>query len=75
MLICWPRNCRDLRESLTATVIGALEQRLEAERKRQGGGTTPERILAFADRFARGMKPGSRAVDHAGLYGDDGMQG
>ena len=32
-----------------------------------------ERILAFADRFAPGMAPGSKSSGHAELYGDDGM--
>ena len=60
-------------ESLTAAVITALEQRLAAERQKRGG-TTAERILAFAKRFAAGMPPGSRSADHgAELYGDDGM--
>lgn len=54
-------------------MITALEQRLEAERRKRGG-TTAERILAFAQRFAAGMPPGSRSADHATeLYGDDGM--
>ena len=61
-------------ESLTAVVITALEQRLEAERRKRRGGTTAERILAFAERFAPGMAPGSRSTDHATeLYGDDGL--
>jgi antitoxin VapB len=61
-------------ESLTSAVITALEQRLEAERHKRGGRTTSERILAFAERFASGMKPGSNSAHHAvELYGDDGM--
>jgi antitoxin VapB len=61
-------------ESLTAVVITALEQRLEAERRKRGSRTTAEKILAFAKRFAPGMAPGSRSADHATeLYGDDGM--
>ena len=61
-------------ESLTAAVITALEQRLEAERRKRGGSTTAEKILAFAERFAPGMAPGSRSAAHAAdLYGDDGM--
>ena len=61
-------------ESLTTAVIIALEQRLEAERLKRGGRTTAERILAFADRFAPGLAPGSDSSDHAaGLYGGDGM--
>ena len=60
-------------ESLTTVVITALEQRLEAERRKRGGGTA-ERMLAFAERFAPGMAQGSRSADHAAeLYGDDGM--
>ena len=63
-------------ETLTTVVITALEQRLEAERRKRGGRTTAEKILAFAERFAPGMAPGSRSVDHArDLYGDDGMPG
>ena len=60
-------------ESLTSAVIAALEQRLEAERRKRASRTTAERILAFADRFAPGMTPGSRSSHHAELYGDDGM--
>ena len=60
-------------ESLTAAVIAALEQRLELERRTRGT-PTAARILAFAERFAAGMAPGSRSVDHAAeLYGEDGM--
>jgi hypothetical protein len=59
---------------LTAVVITALEQRLEAERRKRGGSTTAEKILAFAERFASGMAPDSRSTDHATeLYGNDGM--
>jgi len=54
-------------------VIAALEQRLELERRTRGT-PTAARILAFAERFAAGMAPGSRSVDHAAeLYGEDGM--
>ncbi len=61
-------------ESLTAAVITALEQRLAEERRKRGGSTTAEKILAFSERFAPGMRPGSRSADHAeDLYGDDGM--
>ncbi len=61
-------------ESLTAAVIAALEQRLEAERRKRGGRTQAEKILAFGERFAPGMAPGTRSSDHAmDLYGDDGM--
>jgi hypothetical protein len=55
-------------------VITSLELRLEAERQKQGGKSTADKILAFAGRFAPGMKPGSHSTDHAtDLYGDDGM--
>jgi len=60
-------------ESLTATVISALEKRLAAERKRADGGRTAEKILAFSEWFASGMKPGSGSADHAESHGDDGM--
>jgi len=61
---------------LTAVVITALEQLLEAERRKRGGRTTADKILAFAERFAPGMAPGSGSADHAReLYGDDGMPG
>jgi antitoxin VapB len=61
-------------ESLTAAVIVALEQRLEAERRKRGGSITAERILAFGTRFAPGMAPGSGSSDHAtAFYSDDGM--
>lgn len=61
-------------ESMTAVVITALEQRLDAERHKHGGSTTAEKILAFAERFAPGMAPGSHSAAHgAELYGDDGM--
>jgi len=61
-------------ESLTAAVIAALEQRLETERRKRGGTIRAERILAFAERFAPGMAPGSYSLEHATeLYGDDGM--
>jgi hypothetical protein len=60
-------------ESLTSAVIAALEQRLEVERRKRANRTTAERILAFADRFAPGVAPGSESSDHAELYGDDGM--
>lgn len=61
-------------ESLTSVVITALEHRLAEERRKRGGSTTEERILAFAERFAPGMAAGCRSADHAAdLYGDDGM--
>ena len=60
-------------ESLTTVVITALEQRLEEEQKKRGNGRTAERILAFAEQFAPGMKPGSTSADHADLYGEDGL--
>ena len=60
-------------ESLTTVVITALEQRLEAERRKRERSTTKERILSFADRFAPGMAAGTRSADHGQLYGDDGM--
>jgi len=61
-------------ETMTAAVIEALEQRLRTERLRRGGKTTASEILAFAERFAAGMAPGSRSEEHAsGLYGEDGM--
>ena len=53
-------------------MITALEQRLEEERRKRGG-TTSERILAFAKRFAQGIPPGVRSGGHAELYGEDGM--
>ena len=59
-------------ESLTGAVIAALEERLEAERRKRGG-TKAERILAFAKRFAKGMPPGVRSEGHVELYGADGM--
>jgi len=60
-------------ESLTATVITALEQRLESERRKRGS-RTADRILAFAERFAPGMAPGSHSENHAAeLYDDEGM--
>jgi antitoxin VapB len=46
-------------ETLTAVVITALEQRLKAERRKRGGCTTAEKMLAFAERFAPGMAPGA----------------
>jgi antitoxin VapB len=60
-------------ESLTAAIITALEQRLEAERRKRGGKTTAEEILAFVERFASGLPPGLRSEDHADLYGEDGL--
>jgi hypothetical protein len=55
-------------------VIASLEYRLEAERRKRGGPTTAERILAFASRFASGMAQGSRSEGHADeLYGEDGL--
>jgi antitoxin VapB len=61
-------------ESLTAVVILALEQRLTQERQKRGAGTTAQRILAFAERFAPGMASASHSADHAAnLYGDDGL--
>ena len=59
-------------ETLTTAVIASLEQRLEAERRKRGG-RTAKNILAFADRFAAGMSPGSHSANHAELYGDDGL--
>jgi hypothetical protein len=53
-------------------VITALERRLEEERQKRGG-TTRERILAFARRFAQGIPPDVRSAGHADLYGEDGM--
>jgi antitoxin VapB len=61
-------------ESLTAAVIRALEMRLEQEQQRKGKKTTAERMLAFADRFSRGMPAGCTSAEHASLlYGDDGL--
>ena len=60
-------------ESLTAAVMTALEQRLEAERRKRGGKTTAEEILAFVQKFASHMRPGCRSEDHADLYGEDGL--
>jgi hypothetical protein len=61
-------------ETLTTTVIRALEERLEQERRRRGQKTTAERILEFADRFARGMPRSCGSADHASLlYGEDGL--
>jgi hypothetical protein len=59
-------------ESLTAAVITALERRLEAERQKRGG-TTAEKILAFAKRFVQGIPPGICSADHADLYDEGGM--
>jgi antitoxin VapB len=60
-------------ESLTAAVIAALEQRLETERRKRGGKTTADEILAFVEKFASHMRPGCRSEDHADLYGEDGL--
>lgn len=61
-------------ESLTTAVIRALEERLDQERRKKGQKSTAERILGFADRFARGMPPECTSADHAGLlYDEDGL--
>jgi antitoxin VapB len=61
-------------ESLTDAVIRALEIRLQQEEQRRGKKTAAERILAFADRFAKGLPPDCKSSDHASLlYGDDGL--
>jgi hypothetical protein len=49
------------------------EQRPEVERRKRGGRVTAEKILAFADRFAAGMRPGSHSSQHSELYADDGV--
>jgi antitoxin VapB len=58
-------------ESMTAAVIGAMELRLEAERRKKG--TTTEQILAFAERFSRELRPGLSSADHADLYDESGI--
>lgn len=60
-------------ESLTSAVITALEERLTAERRKRARHATAEKILAFADRFAPGMSPGTTSAGHADIYGADGM--
>jgi antitoxin VapB len=62
-------------ESLTTTVILALEERLEKERKKKrGSGAKAEKMLRFAERFAAGKPKGLTSGDHgAVLYGADGM--
>ena len=61
-------------ESLTTTVITALEQRLEAERRVRGGRVSVQKMLALADRFAAGMPKGVGSSAHATeLYDDDGL--
>jgi antitoxin VapB len=61
-------------ESLTTSVIIALEQRLAVERQKRRGKSTAERILAFADRFASGIETGANSADHAAiLYDETGM--
>ncbi len=60
-------------ESLTGAVIHSLEARLLEERRKRARTTTAARMLAFADRFAPGMSPEYGSVDHASLYGDDGL--
>jgi len=59
-------------ETPTTAVITALEQCLEAERIKRSG-RTAKNILAFADRFAAGMSPGSHAANRADLYDDHGL--
>jgi len=61
-------------ETLTSAVMTALEVRLDDERKKRGGGTTADQILAFARAFAPGMAPGVNSASHADLlYGEDGL--
>lgn len=60
-------------ESLTDAVIRSLEIRLAQERRRLSGESTAKRILAFAERFAEGMKRDAHSSAHAGLYGEDGL--
>ena len=61
-------------ESLTTTVILALEERLEKERRKKGRGAKAEQILRFAERFAAGKPDGLKALDHGPmLYGEDGL--
>lgn len=61
-------------ESLTAAVVVALRERLEAEKRRRGRGDMAERMLRFADRFRAGMRPGCKSQDHGDLlYGEDGL--
>jgi antitoxin VapB len=59
-------------ESITTVVIKALEERLRQESlKRQG--STAERILRFADRFAEGMPQVCSSAEHAAIFGEDGL--
>jgi len=58
-------------ESLTQTVITALEMRLKETKKQPT--RTAENMLAFVKRFSSGMRPRMRSEDHADLYGDDGL--
>ena len=60
-------------ENLTTTVIVALEQRLASERRNKGNGMTIEKMLALAERFSAGVKPGSTSAGHADIYGEDGL--
>jgi antitoxin VapB len=59
-------------ESMTAAVIRPMELRLEAERRKKGT-TTTEQILAFAERFSKGLRPGLSSADHADLYDESGI--
>jgi antitoxin VapB len=60
-------------ESLTDTVIRSLEVRLTEEQQKRTGRDTATRMLEFAGRFAVGIKPGVSSLDHANLYGEDGL--
>jgi antitoxin VapB len=60
-------------ESLTSTVIHALESKLAEERGKRVNQKTAERILAFSRRFSGGMAANCSSSDHGLLYGDDGL--
>ncbi len=60
-------------ESLTGVILVALEARLQKELKKRGK-PKAEQILEFASRFAVGVDPNLKSLDHASfLYGEDGL--
>ncbi|MDX2267760.1 MAG: type II toxin-antitoxin system VapB family antitoxin [Bryobacter sp.] len=61
-------------ESLTTTVILALENRLREEKEKRAPLSKAERIMAFARRFKAAAGEDFHSSDHTTmLYGEDGL--
>jgi antitoxin VapB len=60
-------------ESLTAAVTNALRERLERERHQRRADRLAAELVEIGQRCASHLKPPFSSIDHADLYGDDGL--